>query len=664
MKHSNQTYLPKLLSIALVFFLPFLLLAQQEPGTAPLDANENSSNYLSAINGLSVIYNQTGNYTISADGYGYSSTSDNNLGIEKPSDDATVVQAFIMGASRGFSNYQLQDGDVVYDGNPISWDTHIPSSISSYNAIADVTTMVQTLVSGLNAGVHYFSYSEIPPTNVEGCALLVVFEDPSFPERTISILWGALDTGGDSFTFSLAEPIDPADPDAIFDMGLGISFGNQIPPVPDQYSIVDVNGIPLTSIAGHYDDGKDLANGSLMTVGGIGDANDNPLFPDQVLVSADNFDDELYSILPLISDTDVSLTINTINPSNDDNIFLAYFEILGEAQIECPLDIAVDNDAGSCGAIVEYLVTEGSTQVEGLASGSFFPVGTTVNTFTNPECSFEVVVSDAEAPTALCQPIDVFANEDGDYEVDAAEIDDGSFDNCAVTSMSVSPSLIPCNSGMTEHIVTLIVYDAAGNSNTCETIVSLQDDSDCDGVGDACDLCPGGDDSIDNNGDGLPDCAYDPGYENVPVEWTCPNNENQQKVYVCHDGNTLCIAYAALQAHLDHGDFLGPCDNSYCIVKGLEQQIISNDALNSNEQNFMVYPNPNTGQFTLYLNEQLDQAKVSIVSYLGQTVYTNVLTEGQQYLNIQLQNSAIENGMYFMIIQKDKVIQSQRFIIE
>ncbi|MBC7862545.1 MAG: hypothetical protein IAF38_06180, partial [Bacteroidia bacterium] len=29
-----------------------------------------------------------------------------------------------------------------------------------------------------------------------------------------------------------------------------------------------------------------------------------------------------------------------------------------------------------------------------------------------------------------------------------------------------------------------------------------QSDEDCDSVGDACDVCPGGDDSIDNNNDG------------------------------------------------------------------------------------------------------------------------------------------------------------------
>ncbi|MDH3651121.1 MAG: hypothetical protein OEQ53_15645, partial [Saprospiraceae bacterium] len=46
-------------------------------------------------------------------------------------------------------------------------------------------------------------------------------------------------------------------------------------------------------------------------------------------------------------------------------------------------------------------------------------------------------------------------------------------------------------------------------------------DADCDGVGDVCDLCPGGDDSVDNNNDGLPDCAFPPDFEDIVAAWKC-----------------------------------------------------------------------------------------------------------------------------------------------
>jgi hypothetical protein len=37
------------------------------------------------------------------------------------------------------------------------------------------------------------------------------------------------------------------------------------------------------------------------------------------------------------------------------------------------------------------------------------------------------------------------------------------------------------------------------------------------------------------------------------------NAQYQYRVPVCHKGNTIFVAIAALPAHLDHGDTAGPC---------------------------------------------------------------------------------------------------------
>ncbi|MBR9922245.1 MAG: HYR domain-containing protein [Bacteroidetes bacterium] len=93
--------------------------------------------------------------------------------------------------------------------------------------------------------------------------------------------------------------------------------------------------------------------------------------------------------------------------------------------ITCPGDIAVNNDPGICGALVEYTMTssdncpgETVVQTQGLASGEVFPVGTTTNCFTitdaaglSASCCFDVTVTDAEAPTINC-PADISVNND------------------------------------------------------------------------------------------------------------------------------------------------------------------------------------------------------------------------------------------------------------
>ncbi len=43
-------------------------------------------------------------------------------------------------------------------------------------------------------------------------------------------------------------------------------------------------------------------------------------------------------------------------------------------------------------------------------------------------------------------------------------------------------------------------------------------------------------------------------------ELTKGGGNGQQKVTICHKGHTLEVAEPAVQAHLNHGDSLGPCN--------------------------------------------------------------------------------------------------------
>ncbi len=94
--------------------------------------------------------------------------------------------------------------------------------------------------------------------------------------------------------------------------------------------------------------------------------------------------------------------------------------------IACAADVNVNNDPGVCGAVVTYDDPATSdncpgqtwVQTAGLSSGSTFPVGTTTNTFVVTDaagntatCSFEVTVTDNEAPTIACAA-DVNVNND------------------------------------------------------------------------------------------------------------------------------------------------------------------------------------------------------------------------------------------------------------
>jgi N-acetylneuraminic acid mutarotase len=91
-------------------------------------------------------------------------------------------------------------------------------------------------------------------------------------------------------------------------------------------------------------------------------------------------------------------------------------------------------------------------------------------------CTATVTVQDNSAPVALCQNITVSLNGSGSATISASQIDNGSSDNCSITSMSVSPSTFSC-ANIGANVVTLLVTDQSGNTSTCTATVTVQDNS-------------------------------------------------------------------------------------------------------------------------------------------------------------------------------------------
>lgn len=272
----------------------------------------------------------SGNLKLSVDASG-SNTGTATIRAEKPSVNATVHAAYLLAASTGFTGYAIKAGDIKLDGASITFTDSLANSISSLNYWTDVSLNVRPKLNTAPAGIVNFTVTELVSvtTNIDGEILAVIWDEPSAPPTTISLLFGAQSTTGDSFTVSLASPVDKTNPATVLDMSLGISYGFQ---PAGQYSILSlgINGTRISSSAGGYDDGQP-ANGALITAGGIGDMNDNP--PDPLATDltcrsaaglpAPRCDDELYNLLPFVSNGATSFTVSTLNPSNDDNIFFA-----------------------------------------------------------------------------------------------------------------------------------------------------------------------------------------------------------------------------------------------------------------------------------------------------------------------------------------------------
>jgi|GEM_PF-5161922 len=116
-------------------------------------------------------------------------------------------------------------------------------------------------------------------------------------------------------------------------------------------------------------------------------------------------------------------------------------------------------------------------------------------------CLTQVMVVDAIPPTPACQGRTIALDTNGIATLYASELDGGSLDNCSVESVwielggsnqPVDSIQFDCNDVGT-NAVTLIVQDAAGNTNTCQTTVEVVDDvppiATC-GVDLSFDVCP------------------------------------------------------------------------------------------------------------------------------------------------------------------------------
>ncbi|MCP3027625.1 HYR domain-containing protein, partial [Halobacillus sp. A5] len=159
-------------------------------------------------------------------------------------------------------------------------------------------------------------------------------------------------------------------------------------------------------------------------------------------------------------------------------------------EIICPEDVVEANDPGECGAIVTYPAPAvmdncpDATSTCTPASGSFFPVGTTLVTCIATDasgnesepCTFEVTVIDGEPPEIICPEDIVQANDPGECGAVVTYPAPAVIDNCPDATSTCTPasgSFFPVGTTL----VTCIATDASGNeSEPCTFEVTVIDE--------------------------------------------------------------------------------------------------------------------------------------------------------------------------------------------
>ena len=157
--------------------------------------------------------------------------------------------------------------------------------------------------------------------------------------------------------------------------------------------------------------------------------------------------------------------------------------------ITAPADVTFDADVNCNFVLSDYTSTiagddcDSDVQVsQSPLPGTVLPLGLTVVTLTatdncgnESDDTFNVVVEDNTNPVAICQDITVQLDASGNATIVAADVDNSSFDNCSVASLSIDVSTFTCADLGSDNQVVLTVTDGSGNTATCIANVIVED---------------------------------------------------------------------------------------------------------------------------------------------------------------------------------------------
>ncbi|MDX5430747.1 MAG: T9SS type A sorting domain-containing protein, partial [Bacteroidota bacterium] len=373
---------------------------------------------------------------------------------------------------------------------------------------------------------------------------------------------------------------------------------------------------------------------------------------------------------------------------------------------------AVNNGSSDNCGIASTSLSKTSFDCSNVGSNTVTLTVTDVNGNTSTGTA-TVTVYDNIAPTVATKSASVtLAN--GAASITANDVNDGSYDNCNIASVSVSPSSFDCDD-IGANTVTLTVTDVNGNSSSSTATVTVNgyvptcslsatpSNNTYTGAGSnqmfigygpqsmnlSCAASGGSGFSYSWSGSGLSSTSgntaiFTPSAggnytitctvtNSNGCQTTCSiticvldirsnNNANNPKVYLCHSPNgnsnnvqTLSISVNAVPSHLNNhsGDKLGQCNQSCGSLKNepVGEMYIAEDV------ELIVFPNPSTGLFKFTLESESDESvEIKVYDAAGKLVM--VQTGGHSHEEIHVDATHLAAGVYHAVVTQGQFNQA------
>ncbi len=382
-------------------------------------------------------------------------TVGNEFDITASDNCNTVSLSYTLsGATTGSGNGSLQGVAFNNGVTTVTWtatDACGNASTSMFNVtVTDNETPTITAPSNLsvNNDAGQCSASNVTlgtPVTADNCGVATVVNDApaTFPVGTTTVTWTVTDTHGNTATATQTVTVTDAE-NPVVSAPANITTNTD----PNQTTATVNLGTATTS-----------DNCGVATV-----TNDAPAtFP--------------------IGTTTVTWTVTDIHGNTATAVQTVTVTDNQPPSIASMESVSVNTDAGVCGAQV-VLAAPAASDNTGVASitndaPATFPVGTTTVTWTVTDLygntttgSQTVTVTDAEAPAVRTKPVTVTLSN-GTASISAADINNGSSDNCGIAGMSLSQGTFG-NSNIGTNTVTLTVTDVHGNSSSATAIVTVK----------------------------------------------------------------------------------------------------------------------------------------------------------------------------------------------
>jgi gliding motility-associated-like protein len=115
-------------------------------------------------------------------------------------------------------------------------------------------------------------------------------------------------------------------------------------------------------------------------------------------------------------------------------------------------------------------------------------------------CEATLTVEDVEAPVVLTQDISVELDSKGNATITTEDINEGSYDNCGIASMSLNITSFSCPTLGDNEVILTVIDDSGNTASQTATVTFTAPDQDGDDIADVCDDDIDGD-GVDNDRD-------------------------------------------------------------------------------------------------------------------------------------------------------------------